>query len=329
MDMTKLNEAYDAVLGPGEPVVAIDEPKEPAKGDPAYADPDYSGKGDNKVDPRDPTTFPKKDEPDPEPDEDGEPEGSEQYEDIPDDLVAAGRQAGFSDEEIIDLDATNPAVLTALAKAYGQAKGPPAAEKAAPAEPAPKADTAPEKKAEELALKLDLAGLNDDESRIAGPVQDVVNKLIQQVAELKGELDKTKVTVDAGEQSRQAEGNRQIDVFFDNVAKEVPELGTSGKLTEKETDARIYAWRIANAIVKDSDGKVTMNEALQVGVNALRGQVSEVKLKARLASDLNKSKSRFTARPRGSRSRPGDTKQTEEQRGIAAIGKVLDDPKYG
>ncbi|KKM76941.1 hypothetical protein LCGC14_1375020, partial [marine sediment metagenome] len=264
MDMKELNKTYDDILGQGEPVVATEDPKEPAKGDPAYSDPDYSGQGGgDKVDPRDPSTFPKKkdDEPEPESDDgDNEPEGSEEqeeYEDIPDELVAAGRQAGFSDEEIIDLDATNPAALKALAKAYKQATGP-EVKKEARTEPKAAADAEPEKKTEELALKLDLAGLDDELSRVAGPIQDVVTKLIKQVAVLEGELGKTRNVVDAGEQHRQAEGIRRIDAFFDSKAKEVPGLGTSGELTEAETDARIYAWRIAKAMVNDSNGELVM-----------------------------------------------------------------------
>lgn len=333
MDMNELNKTYDEILGAGEPVVATEEPKEPAKGDAAYGNLDYSGQSGDKVDPRDPSTFPEKkdDEPEPEPD-DNEPEGSvkdtEEYEDIPDELVAAGRQAGFSDEEIIDLDATNPAVLTALVKAYKQATGP-EVKKAAQVEPKAVADTEPKKKDEELALNLDLAGLDDELSRVAGPVQDVVTKLIKQVADLKDDLGKTRNVVDAGEQHRQAEGIRQIDAFFDSRAKEVPELGKSGELTETETDARIYAWRIAKAMVNDSNGELAMGEALKVGVNALRGQTNEVKLKARIASDLNKRKKQFTARPRGSRRTGGGSAKTEKERGMAAIDEVLDDPKYG
>lgn len=332
MDMKELNKTYDDILGQGEPVVATEDPKEPAKGDPAYSDPDYSGQGGgDKIDPRDPSTFPKKED-EPEPDnEDNEPEGSEEqeeYEDIPDELVAAGRQAGFSDEEIIDLDATNPAALKALAKAYKQATGP-EVKKEARTEPKAAADAEPKKKTEELALKLDLAGLDDELSRVAGPIQDVVTKLIKQVAVLEGELGKTRNVVDAGEQHRQAEGIRRIDAFFDSKAKEVPGLGTSGELTEAETDARIYAWRIAKAMVNDSNGELDMGEALKVGVDALRGQTTEVKLKARLASDLNKHKKKFSARPRGSRRTGGDSAKTETEKGMAAIDSVLDDPKYG
>lgn len=333
MDMKELNTIYDTVLGQGEPVEATEEPKGPAKGDPAYGDLDYSGQGGgDKVDPRDPTTLPKKDdEPEPDDDDNKEPEGSEsvteEYEDIPDELVAAGRQADFSDEEIIDLDETNPAVLKALAKAYKQATGP-EVKKAAQTEPKTVADTEPEKKVEELALNLDVAGLDDELSRVAGPIQDVVTKLIQQVKDLKGDLDKTKNVVDAGEQHRQTEGIRQIDAFFDSKAKEVPELGSSGKLTETETDARVYAWRIAKAMVNDSNGELDMGEALKVGVNALRGQTNEVKLKARIASDLNKRKKQFSARPRGQRRPGGEQAKTEKERGMAAINDVLDDPKY-
>lgn len=336
MDMTELNKTYDEILGQGEPVVATEEPKEPAKGDPAYSDPDYSGQGgDDKVDPRDPSTFPEKkdDEPEPDPDDDDkEPKGSddtEEYEDIPDELVAAGRQAGFSDEEIIDLDATNPAALTALAKAYKQQATGPEARKEARTEPKPAADAEPEKKAEELALNLDLAGLDDELSRVARPVQEVITKLIQEVKGLKDELGKTKNVVDDGEKHRQAEGIRRIDAFFDSKAKEVPVLGTSGKLTETETDARIYAWRIAKAMVNDSNGELVMDEALKIGVNALKGQTTEPKLKARLASDLNKRKQKFTARPRGSRRSGRDSAKSEKDRGMAAIDEVLDDPKYG
>ncbi|KKK56306.1 hypothetical protein LCGC14_3065860 [marine sediment metagenome] len=89
-------------------------------------------------------------------------------------------------------------------------------------------------------------------------------------------------------------------------------------------------YRLVKAIAKHSAVKYpAAGEALKVGVDALRGQTTEVKLKARLASDLNKHKKKFSARPRGSRRTGGDSAKTEKERGMAAIDGVLDDPKYG
>jgi len=335
MSLEKLDAVYDEILGKTGESIATAEPepdKGPAPKDNAYDPPDYSGEeagDDDGVDPRDPSTFPKdKGEPD-EDDSGEEPEGSEEeteeYDDIPDELVAAGRLAGFTDEEIIDLDADNPAVLEALAKAYKQADGPPAA-KEAPQEPAQKPGKEPDPEPESLELEFDLPGLDDELSRVAGPVQEAFGKLVNRLSDLESRMGETQNTMASVEKSRQADGIRQIDTFFDSAAKQTPELGNSENLTDSQKEARIHAWRIAKAVSNDSAGEMSIEEALKVGVNALRGQISETKIKARLVSDLNKRKSKFSPRPRGSRRSPKP--KTEEERGIAAIDEVLDDPKY-
>ncbi len=328
MDMDKLNEVYDGILGEtGDSIATTEsEPEAKAKGDPAYQDPDYSGQKGDKVDPRDPTTFPEKDA-EPEPDDEPQgPEVDEEYEDIPDELVAAGRQAGLTDEEIIDLDAEKPAVLKALAEAQKRAIGP-AQEKRAPAEPAPAPDKKPEPKAESLELKFDLPGLDDELSQVAGPVQEVVNKLLNRVTQLEEGLGKTQAGMADVEKGREAEMFRQVDVFFDNQAEQLPELGNTKDLKQPHVDARIFAWNVANDLMTGSGGKTSLQDALAIGVNALRGRVSETKLKARVVSELNKQKSKFSPRPRGSRRGP-DKPKGEEERGLAAINEILDDPKY-
>lgn len=334
MDLGKLDEVYDEILGEsGEKIETADpEPDAPAKGDPAYKEPAYDGlDGDDGVDPRDPSTKQDDDKPDDDDDDDdGEPKGDadEEYEDIPDELVAAGRQAGYSNEEIIDLDADNPAVLEALARAF-KAKGPEPKAKAEP-EPKPEPDKKPEPKPkpESLELKFDLPGLDDELSQVAGPVQEAFNKLLSRVNDLQAGLGKTQESMVGVEKSREAEMFRQVDVFFDNQAEQLPELGDSKKeIDQVAVDARMYAWNIANDLMTGSKGKIELREALQIGVNALRGQVSETKLKARVVSDLNKRKQKFSPRPKGGR-RGGQKPQTEEERGIAAIDEVLDDPKY-
>jgi hypothetical protein len=128
------------------------------------------------------------------------------------------------------------------------------------------------------------------------------------------------------EKSREADMFRQVDVFFDKQAERAPELGNSAKFEQSAVDARMYAWGIANEIMT-ANSERGLEEALLIGVNSLRGQVSETKLKARVVGDLNKRKTKFSPRPKGGR-RGGDKPMTEEERGMAAIGEVLDDPKY-
>ena len=208
---------------------------------------------------------PKGDEPDPDDDEKDEPEGSkdsdEEYEDIPDELVAAGRQAGYSDEEIIDLDKDNPAVLEALARAH-KAKGPEPEAKAKP-EPKPEPDKKPDPKPESLELKFDLPGLDDELSQVAGPVQEAFNKLLSRVSQLESGLGETQDSMAGVEKGREAEMFRQVDVFFDNQAEQLPELGNSSKFDQDAVDARMYAWNIANDLMTGSQGKIELKEALQ------------------------------------------------------------------
>ncbi len=336
MDLSKLDKVYDEILGESGESIATADPDDKAddkaepKGDDAYKEPAYDGEdGDDGEDPRDPSTKPDKDEPDDDDDDDDddEPEGSveekEEYDDIPDELVTAGRLAGFSDEEIIDLDAEQPKVLKALAAAQKKAIGP-AQEKKAP--PEPQAEEKPAEKPESLALKFDLPGLDDELSQVAAPVQEAFNKLLSRVEQLETGHGKTQEAMADVEKSRQADMFKQVDVFFDKQAEQLPELGNSENMNQKEVDTRIYVWNIANDLMTGSKGKIGLQEALKIGVNALRGQVSETKLKARVVSDLNKRKRKFSPRPKGRRR--GEKAKGEKERGLAAIDEVLDDPKY-
>jgi hypothetical protein len=339
-EMADLNKVYDEILGKGEPIE--EQSSSGAGGDPAYMDEDYSDDAGDGDDPRDPSTQKDaegQDDETAEQDDSGDSEGSddtnesdddfEDYgeEEIPDHLVTAGRNSGLSDDEIIQLAESQPKVLEALAKAQEQASQ--RARQTSQLDGATQQDGLGQSKkdADSKFKKLEIK-FDDNDDEFSPAARKVIEQLAGQVNALTDTMAQHDQSFGDIQRQQQLEGTRRIDAFFDEVAKDVPLLGSAKSLSKEQVDARLYAYRIARGAQQTMEG-LSDHEALTIGVNALKGQLTEQQVRTQIVSDLNKQKKRFTARPKGRRQVSPDSKHmTAEQRAMDAINRILDDPAY-
>jgi hypothetical protein len=328
--MASLNEVYDSILGKGTPLDGTGGKS--AGRDTAYDDEDYSDDSGEGIDPREDDSTEEEDAKDSTEDQTEDEllddDSDDQEEDsgeepIDDRLVEAGRRANLSDEEIVELAETKPSVLEALAKAQESAAriSQPNGEERPPVEPKKKAGEGKLKK-----LELDLS--DADELDFSPKAKEVIEQLVKHVNELTGTLESHDKNFEVVQEQTRREGSRRIDAFFDEAAKAMPLLGNSQKLDSKHKEARLFAWRVAMGTQQAYGGKLSDEEALTIGVNALKGQLTETQVKSKIVSDLNKNKNRFIARPKGRRPIQGGQSKSAEDRAMDAINRIMDDPKY-
>jgi hypothetical protein len=323
MDMDKLNNIYEEVLGTGP---ALEDEKDagapPAgKKDGAYSQEDYSDDAEDGTDPRDDSTLIEEEDGDGvETDDLDEGQEVDEYEDIPSHLVEAGRAANMSDDDIRDLAETHPEALEALASAQesqNQQAAPPPKQsvKQTQTEEKPAGGFEP--------LKLDFT--EDDRDELGERSISIINTLVDKVNTLGSQVAEQNETTRGIQERGVQEQIREIDNTFDGMSEEIPSLGTTATLTADQKANRVFAFNAARAAMQ-AYGNMPIEQALAVGANALKGQQTENQVKAKLVSDLNKNKKRFVNRGRA-RKRSAPRKSVDE-RAVEAIGKVLDDPKY-
>lgn len=325
-EMDKLNEVYNEVLGEG-PALEEDPAGAPPSGraDGAYGQEDYSDDADDGTDPRDASTELESGEggditEEEELDTEKEPD-DEEFEDIPERLLEAGRIANIAERDIIELSETHPEVLEALARSQ-EVTSKVAIETVKSA----KEEVAGKKTSDGFEpVTLDLS---DEEKEDFGEgALKVIGTLVGKVNELGQQVSSQQQTTQVIAAQSEQEQVRQIDTFFDSVAKDIPTLGKSDSLTAEQKQQRQYAFKIARGSMQAFGNTLTVQEALAIGVNALRGQMSNTQVKAKIVSELAGNKKRFTMRG-SSRKRTGSSKKSVEERSLEQINRVLDDPKY-
>jgi hypothetical protein len=323
MDMDKLNEVYEEVLGTGPALEEVEDAgAAPAgKGDAAYSQEDYGDDTEDGIDPRDASTAIEDKGAVETEDEEFESEevDDEEYEDIPERLVEAGRAGNLSERDIIELSETHPEVLEALARAQeAQPAAPPQQQKSVQKETT---QEAPAGSFEPLKLDFDdddMDELGERSVKIISTLVDKVNSLGSQVAE-QGQA--TKGVLEQGVQDK----IRAIDETFDTMCEDIPALGATATLTADQKANRVFAFNAARAAM-GAYGDMSLEQALTVGANALRGQQTDTQVKAKIISGLNKNKKRFISRGRGQKKAP--PRKSVDERALESINRVLDDPKY-
>jgi hypothetical protein len=101
----------------------------------------------------------------------------------------------------------------------------------------------------------------------------------------------------------------EIESFFDEKAKDFPQLGSSKNANPDSQEARRMAVELATAFQKGSGGRYTIQEALDLGISAVKGQMTERTLKSNMTKSLKKEKRKFSARPK---SRKGERSASEK-----------------
>lgn len=333
----KLNAIYDSVLGKGEPVGSAGRI---TGSDGAYDQEDYSDDAGGGEDPRDEQAKNSEDLEHNEDDAgmDDELDAAEEAksdessddddtveEEIPMRLVEAGRRANLADDVIVELAETKPHVLEALARSQEEALRISGRNRTDEVEDAALQGG---KKSEKSLGKIELNLDEEDEFDFSPKAKKVIEELVGRVNALTGIIETHDESFERFQKQSQAEGSRRIDEFFDRVSKDVPLLGTSKALTKEQKDARLFAYRVAIGTQQAYNGQIGDEEALAIGVNALKGQLTEQQVKAKIVSDLDRNKKRFMARPKGRRQSTDGRHKSIEERSLAAIDKVLNDPKY-
>jgi hypothetical protein len=325
MDMTELNAVYEQVLGEG-PVLEDEQTGAPPAGaqDGAYSQEDYGDDAEDGTDPRDDSTLDedavKEYIEDDEPFE-GEEVDDEEYEEVPARLVEAGRNANLSERDIVELAETHPEALEALARSQEQAyvTAQPTQQQSVEVK---EAQTEPTAGGLEP-LKLDFD--EDDREEMGERSIKIINTLVDKVNLLAGKVSEQQETTQTIKQQSDADRIRVIDETFDEMAEEIPGLGMSSTLTAEQKANRRFAFGAAREAMT-TYGNMSIEQALTIGANAVRGQMTDTQVKAKLVSDLNKNKKRFTARAKGRRRT--EPRKSVDDRAIDAISKVLNDPKY-
>ncbi len=350
--MSDLEKKYAEVLGGSDTGTLSDAEEKSSPGiDGAYEQADYEAKGDDAFDPRDESTHPedkgdkeiadgadkeeteeeageekgseeeKKDDEGSEAEADEEPEDSE--EEIDPVLVTAARNAGLTDEDIIELAETKPAVLQAIAKADAEARSSIAKKAPAQTEVAKTEEKASTKKMtplEHLNFNTVFLDLPEGVGEMLDDIKTRFNTVVDETNDLRKKVGDHGQDLTSVKASEQAAMIQRIDGFFDSVSEEMPVFGKTDSLTQEQVDARIEAYSVAEAMQKQHG--TNLLDGLKTGVNALKGKRSETKLKAKLIKDLSKNSKRMTARP-GSKKKSVKHK-SEEAAGMAAIDGVME-----
>lgn len=313
MEGKSLQEVYDSILGSDGPKLVADEPSTPSpdkpvskgsgKRDEAYGEPGYDTPADEQEpDPREPLTEDEPEEPD-EADTEEEPPADKQadddYEDIPERLVQAGRRHHMSDDDIEWLAENKPYILEEMAARLDEASR--AFSKLGRMEEAPPAPPPAAKKDEKLVpikVSLNEDDLDPDIVNVVRALEASQNKAIEKLNSLMDQMQEQGSTVASVAEARRRDAIRFIDETFDKASEEVPILGKVGSLTEANKAARIEAYEIAKALQAAHPDKYDDAAALQRGVNAVKGALTEDKLKDRLRAAVNGQRKKFIARPR-------------------------------
>lgn len=352
MSLKDLESKYDSILGSaGGPISeSSDSPSGESdtansKVDSAYKQPAYDGGDSDGVDPRDPSTQKKaenksnanegKELDDAEEDgdelesDDSSDDKGQDMEPIPEGQVQAGRAAGLSDDEIIDLAENNPNVLKKLASVVAFKQSQFAGD--SPVKDSLKGDqdekgqgkaAAKTKVFEKLEIDVEEFDMDDDAKKAFGKMQGGFNKMAEIIDELNSRLENSEAQLTGVAGRQQIETRRRVDNFYDTASAEISVLGngTKSALTADNIAARNEVQKVAYAYQKVNNS--TDEEALQIGINALKGKLSKKELTDSLVQGLQRRKATSTFRPTGRRE--GEQPMSSKDKAMKKMAEILD-----
>jgi hypothetical protein len=240
------------------------------------------------------------------------------YEPIPDHLVAAARETGLSDADIIKLSEESPHILEALATS--KAKSVSESQRAESTEQEQVLEEPKFKKLEHETIE-GLDDLDENAKKVVDKLVANQNTLIDNFNKTLGTLSDIDSKVKKDEASRQLQFVNYIDGVLDKI-DDVPEIGKADTLTPEQERTRKTIYSMAVAL-KELDGS-SLENALVSATNAFTNRTGK-EAESTLRRKLDKSKKKFTARPGGQKSNPKHKNEEE-----AALDVINDKMKeYG
>ena len=222
----------------------------------------------------------------------GEKEAPEGEDEILPHLVAAGRGAGLTDEEIVDLSVNYPKALEAMVDRHVPEQPEPKPEP----EPEPKQKLPDEKDLEHVDVEIP-EGMDENTAKILQKMAANQNVLIDQLKDARVQIDDFAEVNANHEVHVQQERDNHIDDFLDSQAKVCPALGLNKTLTPGELEVRQEIFNLAEAINGKSD-----EDKLTKAVLAYNGMTGEAE--KNISRKLFKNKAKFSPRPGGKKDKP-------------------------
>jgi len=225
---------------------------------------------------------------------------------IPAHLVAAGRGAGLSDEEIVKLADSYPKALEAMA-----ARDVPETTRQEPEELV-------EEETQEQVPHVEFTvpeGVDAGTRTILEQMAANQNLLIDKLNDANSKmLGFEEVSLNQHVRMQQEE-DAAIDNFFDAQHEVCPALGVNATLTEAELAARQEVFKIAEVVQGG-----TLEARLEKAIHAYNGMSGTAE--QNLQRKLYKNKTRFSPRPGGKK--PAPTFKTDDDRARAAFDAAFD-----
>jgi hypothetical protein len=224
----------------------------------------------------------------------------EESEPIPSEQVEAGYAAGLTEEVIVQLAETNPAVLKALAEFRSRAKEPASVEEIS--EEKVEGPTVLEYvKSPELDFKDEKV-----KDLFAGLVGNQ-NRLIDQLNQVNQVLHENKMTVLQTQKAESEKFDAFVDNYLDAKVKDCPAIGLSRSLGGEQLQTRQGIFAIAKVLSKG-----TWEERLGTALKMWNVQGSGDEAERKLAAKLDGQKKKFSPRPGGQKSTK-DTRTAQER----------------
>ena len=222
-----------------------------------------------------------------------------EYDYIPDNLVAAGRAAGFTDAKIIKMAEEDIESLEALANFREQILSGQQTQRSPAPTPQPVEEKKPSKMDYVTMDDVDLTDMDENSRKIFKNLLQGQNALIDKLNDASEELFSIQQANAKSKLSEQEQFDRRIDSFFDKI--EAPELGHSSYLTPEQETTRKEIYGIAAVLTNANRNKLedNLDKAVSVYSGMYNDGGKEKEIEDKIVEKLNKQKTKFTPRPGG------------------------------
>jgi len=213
-----------------------------------------------------------------------EAETSSALKDIDADVLQICRDYGWDDDEIARQIKINPDLPYQLRELLD------AEQQGGPTIPSAEAD----KKAvdEQKAQEFEELKFNLDPDKVDPDVKMAIEKIAAQLSEQRKMLTEEQKRLQS---ERELAYITRVDSCFDRFSKELPDLGNSANLNNRQIALRQELW--AHADLTSRLRNIPIEKAIEIEVRKHKNQEGEKAAEQRLLDKLNKQRSRYTHRP--------------------------------
>jgi len=230
---------------------------------------------------------------------------------IPDEQVDAAREAGFSDEQIIEFAESNPKILENLAAKFKVQKDEPKVEEPAPPQQVYSAPDMAILQAVD-AVKLDPEKYEPELIAAVDTLKQATTALFNENVQHRQMRDKELYNVQ----------KQTFDSLVDAISSELPQVGKSEKLDKSSTAVRDEIWNMARAI-QTGNTQLSDKQAFSEAISWFKGKHGGKAVEKAVVDKLKTRSTKLMYRPKN-RNITQKAPVSEEQSALDAIKEVKD-----